>query len=63
MYDEGRGVPRDLVKAHLWYSMAGDNGIRGGNLKKASIEEEMTTDQHAEAQKLERRGRALRAGD
>lgn len=52
MYEEGRGVPRDYVRAYMWYSLAVTNGWEGGAHRRDQIAEKMTPDQIAEAQRL-----------
>jgi hypothetical protein len=52
MYDEGQGVPHDIVQAYKWYSLAAMNGDKpAAELRDASAKE-MTPAQIAEAQKL-----------
>lgn len=52
MYEEGRGVPRDYVRAYMWYSLAVTNGWEPGAHDRDQIAEKMTPDQIAEAQRL-----------
>ena len=52
MYEEGRGVPRDYVRAYMWYSLAVTNGWEGSGHRRDQIAEKMTPDQIAEAQRL-----------
>jgi hypothetical protein len=51
MYENGRGVARDYVQAHVWYSIA--NNITGGTrfTERAldSLEKKMTPEQITEA--------------
>ena len=55
----GYGVAQDYVKAHMWYSLAAEQLPPADNRQKAVchrnfIEELMTPDQVAEAQRLAR---------
>jgi hypothetical protein len=51
MYDNGYGVPQDVVRAHMWYDIAGvDVAINYRDY----VAREMTPEQIAEAQKLAR---------
>jgi TPR repeat protein len=48
MYYLGEGVPRDLVRAHMWFNLAGYGVYTQG------LEETMTPEQIAEAKELAR---------
>lgn len=52
MYEEGRGVPRDYVRAYMWYSIASSNGESAAAYHRDQVGEKMTPDQIAEAQRL-----------
>jgi TPR repeat protein len=54
MYAEGEGVPKDLVQAHVWLNIAGANGDKDAKKSLAIVEEQMTSEQKAEAMKLAR---------
>ncbi len=54
MYDNGIGVLNDNVRAHMWYNVAGANGLKMGAENRAKIEKEMTSAQISKAQKLAR---------
>jgi len=56
MYVRGRGVPEDLVLAYMWWDLSATQGIElaQGNIEKGRIEQRMTRDQIAEAQRLSR---------
>jgi hypothetical protein len=50
MYYRGDGVPRDLVRSHMWFELCGASGVFFGH----SLEQEMTPEQVAEAKELAR---------
>ena len=52
MYEHGRGVTRDYVQAHAWYSLGASNGDHQGRKNRDEIAEEMTAAQLTEAQAL-----------
>ena len=54
MYSRGEGVPEDLVLAYMWFNLAAAQGyeIKQGN--KDIVEQLMTREQVAEAQKMSR---------
>ena len=54
MYDNGEGVPEDIVLAYMWFNVAAIQG--GGDAKenKDSLEQQMTREQVAEAKRLSR---------
>ena len=52
MYLEGEGVPRDYTMAYMWLNLAADQGNEGAITYRSLLENEMTTEQIAEAQKL-----------
>jgi TPR repeat protein len=55
MYAEGRGVPQDYVRAHMWFSLAAAQGEqRAAKTLTEMAERRMTPAQIAEAQKLAR---------
>jgi TPR repeat protein len=45
MHADGKGVPRDLVLAHVWYSLSAAQGDREGRAGKDRLEKELTNDQ------------------
>lgn len=51
MYNYGRGVPNDYVKAYVWFNMASNQG-EDVELAKGLLEQVMTREQIAEAQRL-----------
>jgi TPR repeat protein len=55
-YENGSGVPRDLVTAYMWYNLAAARGDDGGRVLRDGLERlrRMTPDQIAEAQKMTR---------
>ena len=55
MYANGKGVPKDLVQAHVWLNIAGANGNQSAKRYLMSVESGMAPDQKAEAMKLARK--------
>ena len=58
MYDEGQGVPQDYIQAHMWYNLAASD-LTGDDRETPArnrdrVDEEMTSEQIAEAQRLAR---------
>ena len=53
MYEEGRGVPQDYERAHMWFNLAALSG-EYGIVDRHRIAQKMTPQQIAEAQKLAR---------
>ncbi len=49
MYDNGTGVPKDLVQAHMWWNIAGAKGNEDAKKNLAIIEKQMSSEQKAEA--------------
>jgi len=62
MYYSGNGVPKNLVQAHVWLNIAGANGNELAKKNLAIAEEEMTSEQKAEAIKMDRELHANKAG-
>ena len=54
MYAKGEGVPEDDVLAYMWWNLAAAQGDEDAQELKDLIEEEMTREQIAEAQRLSR---------
>ena len=59
MYEYGRGVPQDFVRAHMWFNLAASRlppgGVRDSAVKdRDRIAARMTPEQIAEAQRLAR---------
>ena len=54
MYHYGEGVPEDHVLAYMWYNLAAAQGNEIAQENKDIIEERMTREQIAEAQRLSR---------
>ena len=56
MYAEGRGVPQDYVRAHMWFSLSAAQGEQkaAGETLIEMAERRMTPAQINEAQKLAR---------
>ena len=54
MYLNGYGVPEDAVLAYMWYNLAAAQGNEDARGDKDILEEQMTREQIAEAQRLSR---------
>jgi TPR repeat protein len=54
MYARGEGVPQDDVLAYMWHNLAAAQGNEIAQDNKDIIEEDMTREQIAEAQRLSR---------
>ncbi len=54
MYVNGEGVPEDLVLAYMWYNLSAGQGDSYARWYKILVEQRMTPDQIAEAQRLSR---------
>ena len=54
MYSNGEGVPEDLVYAYMWYNLSAAQGHEMAQENKDIIEQRMTREQIAEAQRLSR---------
>ena len=52
LYEDGKGVTKDLVQAHAWTSIAASNGDGRAKVCLPCIENKMTSGQKAEAKKL-----------
>ncbi len=61
MYEEGWGVPKDYVLAHMWFNLAGAQGHEGASEYRDLLQEAMTPAQLAEAQRLAREWKAKSA--
>ena len=54
MYRNGRGVPQDYVRAHIWFSLSAAQGDQDAVENRDLAARHMTPAQIAEAQKLAR---------
>ena len=54
MYDTGQGVPQNHVLAHMWYNLAGAQGVADAPKYRDRSASKMTPAQIAEAQRLAR---------
>ena len=54
MYAAGDGVPDDDVLAYMWFNLSAAQGTPGAQSNKDIIEQQMTSEQIAEAQRLSR---------
>ena len=52
LHIRGHGVGKDLVKAHMWLSLAGMRGLKEARSRRSEIEALMTAGQIAEAEAL-----------
>ena len=52
MYSTGQVVPEDIVLAYMWYNLAATQDLMLAPSSRNSIEERMTPEQIAEAQRL-----------
>jgi len=59
MYGTGKGVPQDYLLAHMWVNMAAAQGNEAGSKGVKILEEIMTPQQIAEAQRLVREWKAI----
>ena len=54
MYGNGDGIPENLVSAYMWYNLSAAQGNETAQSNKDIIEQRMTREQIAEAQRLSR---------
>ncbi len=54
IYSQGRGVPKDAVQAYRWYTLAASQGDDLADKFKDHLEQSMTLDELAEAQRQAR---------
>ncbi len=54
MYLRGRGVARDDIQAHMWWSLAASQGYKASTIARTLVAGRMAPAQIAEAQKLAR---------
>ena len=54
MYGTGEGVPQDHVPAYMWFNIAAAQGDQAAPRDKDILEQQMTREQIAEAQRLSR---------
>ena len=54
MYSEGRGVPKDSVRAHMWFNIAGANGNEAARKQRDNLEDDMTRAEISRATELAR---------
>ncbi len=52
MFFEGKGVPEDFVRAHMWLSFAARGGNRGARIGRDGIADRMSAAEIAEAERL-----------
>ncbi len=58
MYAKGEGVPKDYVLAYMWLDLAAAKGVQEAVKGRDFLEERMTPDRLAEAQRLAREWKA-----
>ena len=51
MYKNGQGLTQDYIEAHKWFNLAGVSGDKSATKNRSVVEEKMTREQIAEAQK------------
>ena len=54
IYENGRGVIQDNVRAHMWYNIAASQGYKYATTNRDVVAKDMTPTQIADAQKLAR---------
>ena len=54
MYENGEGIPEDHVLAYMWWNLVAARGVEEAQDRKDIIEQQMTREQIAEAQRLSR---------
>jgi TPR repeat protein len=54
MYSSGEGVPEDDVRAYMWHNLSAAQGNEIAQRNKGVVEQRMTREQIAEAQRLSR---------
>ena len=54
MYDQGQGVSKDYVLAHMWFNLSGSNGFERAIKYRNKIEKKMTPSQIEKAQEIAR---------
>ena len=54
MYANGDGVPKDLLFAYMWFNLSAAQGNETAQSNNEIIEQQMTREQIAEAQRLSR---------
>jgi len=54
MHENGRGVPKDYVLAYMWSNLAAAQGNIPAGLRRDRLEQQMTREQIAEAQRMSR---------
>jgi hypothetical protein len=52
MYENGEGIPEDHVLAYMWWNLVAARGVEEAQDRKDIIEQQMTREQIAEAQRL-----------
>ena len=52
VYDEGKGVPRNLMLAHMWYDLAAAHGSAEAAYKRDQLARRMSADELAESRRL-----------
>jgi TPR repeat protein len=60
MYSYGRGVPKDYVRAQMWFILSAEQGNQTAAKKREINAQHMTPAQIAEAQKLAREWKPIK---
>ena len=53
-YNDGKGVPQDYVRAHMWWNLASARGLEYAKTNRDIVADKMTPADIAEAQRLAR---------
>ena len=54
MYANGKGVPQDYIRAHMWWNLAASSGNKDAVLGRDAVSKRMTSSQLEKAQDLAR---------
>ena len=54
LYEDGKGVIKDVVIAHMWFNISASNGDEDAKTRRNLVESNMVDEQLVEAQKLAR---------
>lgn len=59
-YETGRGVAKDITLSHMWYNLASTRGEERAAGKRAELEQQMTSAQLSEAQRMARKWKPVK---
>src|SRR6266513_2397672 len=57
MHKDGKGVPRDLVKAYMWFNLSAAQGYEDAYRARVLVARMMTREEIAQGQRLAREGK------